>query len=294
MYYRRKVLLALISRCDGEIEKRKLQELLLIFCLRQKKPAYSFVPCEHGCYSFQANADLNTMESKGLIRNTDTSWALVKGSVNKEQLLTTDTIKLELVCSKFAHLPINDLIKHIYLTYPFYALHSTGANTLLNEEQKAKVAATISSEKKASLFTIGYEGRSLEEFLNILLRKNISILCDVRKNAMSMKYGFSKSILSSACQMVGISYRHMPSLGIESTERKELSTKEDYSKLFTDYRASVILKTVTEQMVILDLISSGKRVALMCFEADPAMCHRSHLADAVVLLNEKKNSLVHL
>ncbi|WP_200885350.1 DUF488 family protein [Jejuia pallidilutea] len=61
-----------------------------------------------------------------------------------------------------------------------------------------------SFENDITLFTIGYEGISLEHYLNKLIRNNIKLLCDVRKNALSMKYGFSKSQLKNACEGVCI------------------------------------------------------------------------------------------
>jgi hypothetical protein len=48
------------------------------------------------------------------------------------------------------------------------------------------------------IVTIGYEGRSLEAFLNLLLQNSVTLLCDVRRNPLSRKYGFSKSTLSKA------------------------------------------------------------------------------------------------
>jgi uncharacterized protein (DUF488 family) len=54
------------------------------------------------------------------------------------------------------------------------------------------------------LCTIGYEGRSLEDYLNVLLQEGVTLLCDVRRNPLSRKYGFSKSTLSRCCEEVGM------------------------------------------------------------------------------------------
>ncbi len=294
MYYRRKILLALLSNCGGKIEKLKLQKLLLLFCSKQQKPSYDFVPYKFGCFSFGANADLIAMKSKGLIEETETSWILINETPESKQLNSHDLINLDLICAKYDKLSTDELIVQTYLLLPYYAINSSIINKLLNEEQKRKVSKTISSDKSTTLFTIGYEGRSLEQFLNSLIHNNIRILCDVRKNAMSMKYGFAKGTLSNACYNVGIKYYHIPSLGVDSAERKDLSTKDDYIKLFTEYRADVILNTVAEQKQILDYISAEKRIALMCFEKDPHMCHRSHLAEAIIALSSSKLPLIHL
>lgn len=294
MYYRRKVLLALLSQCGGKIEKLKLQKLLLLFCSKQQNPAYDFVPYKFGCFSFGANADLVAMKRKGLIEETETSWIILKETPESKQLDSTDLVNLELICDKYAKLSTEELIFQTYLLLPYYAINSSIAIKLLNDEQMQKVKKTIIDDNSTTLFTIGYEGKSLEQFLNTLIRNNIRFLCDVRKNAMSMKYGFAKGTLSNACHNVGIRYFHIPSLGIESAERKDLATKEDYRKLFEEYRAGVLLNTTAEQNQILQYLSIEKRVALMCFEKDPQMCHRSHLAATLVALSKLNLPLIHL
>lgn len=294
MYYRRKVILALISRCGGQIEKLRLQKLLLLFCSLQENAVYSFVPYRYGCFSFQANADLVTMERKGLVESTDSSWILKAIKDEFVNLKPSDLVHMEIICSRYAHLSTDELIRHTYITHPYYALRSTITDKLLNEDQKRTVSQTVSSESSTCLFTIGYEGRTIEDVLNILLKRNIRVLCDVRKNALSMKYGFSKTTLSNACKNVGIAYYHFADLGIESSERKALVTKEDYQELFAEYRSGVVVNTRPRQRELLQLISSENRVALICFEKDSGMCHRSHLADALVTLEKFNLQLVHL
>lgn len=294
MYYRRKILIKLISNCGGQLEKLRLQKLLLLFCSRQEKPAYSFIPYKYGGFSFQANADLTNMENKGLMKSTETTWILDYENAKEVDLLPSDELKLELVCSKYASLQTDDLIKHTYVTYPYYAINSIIVDKLLSEEQKNVVYRSVSRDDTTCLFTIGYEGRALEEFLNVLKKKNIKVLCDVRKNAMSMKYGFSKKTLSNATRNIGIEYQHFPDLGIESSERKTLVTAKDYNDLFTKYQSGVILKTRKKQMLILQLVEDKKRVALMCFEKEPWMCHRSRLAEAIINLSNRKLNLTHL
>ncbi|MCS2389053.1 DUF488 domain-containing protein [Bacteroides thetaiotaomicron] len=61
------------------------------------------------------------------------------------------------------------------------------------------------------------------------------MLCDVRKNAYSQKYGFSKGQLEKACTGVGIKYIHIPQLGIESEQRQDLKSQKDYEILFESY-----------------------------------------------------------
>jgi uncharacterized protein (DUF488 family) len=128
------------------------------------------------------------------------------------------------------------------------------------------------------LFTIGYQGINLPEFIDTLRNNQISILCDVRKNAFSMKRGFSKKWLSAACVEAGIEYEHYPELGIDSNKRKTLVTAEDYRVLFEEYKDTVIQQTRSSQDILLKKIANTN-IALMCFEKDPEQCHRTILAD---------------
>ena len=144
------------------------------------------------------------------------------------------------------------------------------------------------------MFTTGYEGISLESYLNRLLKAGVRLLCDVRKNPMSMKYGFSRKTLEKACTGVHIEYRHIPELGIDGEMRKNLLTKDDYEKLFAVYDHDLLPKAVEKQKEVLELLAKYERVALTCFEADPHFCHRSHLAAALVRQAEDKLELRHL
>jgi uncharacterized protein (DUF488 family) len=144
------------------------------------------------------------------------------------------------------------------------------------------------------LFTIGYEGVSLEEYLNKLIINGIKVLCDVRKNSLSMKYGFSKTQLQKACEGVGIKYKHIPDLGIDSDKRQELNTQTDYNNLFTIYRNDILTKTRSQQEEIIELLKTYDRVALTCFEANIYQCHRKHLAEAIAKLPDFKYELKHI
>ena len=122
----------------------------------------------------------------------------------------------------------------------------------------------------------------------------MKVLCDVRKNSFSMKYGFSKSQLKMACEGVGIEFLHIPEVGIASVKRKELNTQQDYDMLFEEYKKTVIPNTVSQQERIYNLIKNHQRVAITCFEKDICQCHRKHLAEAICELPEFKYELIHL
>lgn len=281
MYYRRKILLSLLAASGGSLDKRRLQKLLFLFCQKQSKPAYHFVPYKYGCFSFQANADLNTLAKMGMVKEAETSWTFHEMPKDANTILPDDRQALSSILNEYSSMESDALIRHTYLAFPFYAINSQLLQKLLTGPEIQNVKNSVASEDTPVLLSLGYEGRSLEEFINLLLKNGISRLCDVRKNALSMKYGFSKTTLGNACRNVGIEYRHYPELGIDSLERSELKTQKDYDALFARYRRTTLKTTVEAQKILCSHIRDAKRAAVMCFEADPAMCHRTHLIDSL-------------
>jgi uncharacterized protein (DUF488 family) len=128
---------------------------------------------------------------------------------------------------------------------------------------------------ETGIVTIGYEGRNLDQFLSILVENNVGKLIDVRKNAFSRKSGFSKNPLQSSLEGRGISYLHMPELGIESVQRQDL-TKEGFSELFRRYESE--LGTKEDFLDTIKSLAQKEKVALICFEARETDCHRGVIA----------------
>jgi uncharacterized protein (DUF488 family) len=144
---------------------------------------------------------------------------------------------------------------------------------------------------KMELFTIGYEGASTESLFHSLRINKIQILCDVRKNPVSRKPGFSKKALMAVCEANKISYLHFPQLGIDSDRRKNLHSEEDFERLFKYYQEKVVPAGHKEMAEILECIRDSKRIALMCFEKDPANCHRSRLAETLLAMGNGQFSV---
>ena len=144
------------------------------------------------------------------------------------------------------------------------------------------------------LFTIGYESLSLESYINKLIINDVRVLCDVRKNAFSQKYGFSKSQLQQACTGVGIEYIHIPELGIDSEERQDLVSQKDYDILFAKYEKTTLKTNEDYLTIILNKIQEKGRVALTCFEKSPIQCHRGRVAKRLMAIPNKKFDLKNL
>ena len=173
------------------------------------------------------------------------------------------------------------LMKHTYISFPFYAIKCEVAEKILTREELEKISKARPKSDKTVLFTIGYEGISLEEYLVRLLKNDVKVLVDVRNNPLSMKYGFSKSQLKKYCSSLEIEYVHIPEVGIQSAQRQELNTQSDYDNLFAVYRKENLSSTKNFQNEILQLLKQNKRIALTCFEANICQCHRKHLAEAI-------------
>jgi len=294
MYYRRKILLALLQAFDGKLCKLSLQKLLFLFTRLQDKKNFDFVPCKYGCFSFQANADLHTLTKHNQVNETAKHWE------NIDDICYIDTLKKEdkaivlHIKRQYGNLSSNELIKLTYQKYPYYAIRSSIAEEILSMQEMKKVEQQKRIGNETILFTIGYEGISLENYLNRLIINDVKVLCDVRKNSYSMKYGFSKSQLSNACKGVGIKFLHIPEVGIQSDKRKELNSQSDYDKLFEEYTQTVLEDEIEKQNEILQLLKTEERIALTCFEKNIHQCHRKHLAESISKLNGFNYEIKHI
>ncbi|MFD2588815.1 DUF488 family protein [Croceitalea marina] len=295
MYYRRKVILSILQVFNNELEKIQVHKLLFLLSrFKTKKNTYDFVPYKFGSFSFQANADLNTLKKYGIVDETNKSW---KKLDETNYLIQLDKEHQKIVSDFriiYKNKSSDDLIRLTYKNFPYYSINSIVAHKYLNSKELKNLETYKSQENEIILFTIGYEGISLERYLNKLIRNNIKLLCDVRKNAASMKYGFSKKQLENACNGVGIEYIHIPEVGINPDKRKELNTQKDYDILFKEYISKDIPKTTKYQEQIFKLLQENRRIALTCFEANKCQCHRTHLANAISNLEKFNYEIEHL
>ena len=294
MYYRRKVILALLESFEGELERISFQKLLFLFTQYQEKPSFDFVPYKQGCFSFQSYADMRTMMKYGMVSEGKDQWIKIDRANYTSTLNAKDKQVLLYIKNQFGKSTSDDLIGYTYKKYPYYALKSTISHKFLNKTELEKVRNTIPENNETILYTIGYEGVSLETYLNKLILNDVKVLCDVRKNSLSMKYGFSKSQLQNACERLDIKYIHIPNLGIDSDKRQSLNSQTDYDQLFKQYEKTTLISEKKVIDSVLDLLKKNNRIALTCFEAHQCQCHRGTLAKAITQLPEWKYELKHL
>ncbi len=286
MYYRRKLLLGTLDEFGGMLNNTKFQKILFLITEIQIKKSFDFVPYKYGCFSFQANQDLKTLQKYKLVNskciNKSTNWVLNNDgnsyfyALSKEDQSAIRTIKRE-----YSNYSTKSLLRYTYLNYPYFATKSNIAEELLNSDEMNVVKKEMKNYVNPEFFTIGYEGISLEKYLNKLILNDVKLLCDIRKNPLSMKYGFSKSQLKNACESMGIAYEHIPELGIDSDKRQNLNTLSDYKALFFEYERTTLATNQKHLDWLMMQISKYKRVAITCFEKEVCMCHRGSVLNAL-------------
>jgi len=129
------------------------------------------------------------------------------------------------------------------------------------------------------VMTIGYQGRTVDDVVSLLRSAEVKILADVRLTPLSRKAGLSKNRLAARLQEAGIDYVHLPHLGNPRANRDAF--RRGVPAAAATYREE--LRTPEGQAALGELfrLASQNRVALMCFEAYAAECHRSMVADAL-------------
>jgi uncharacterized protein (DUF488 family) len=294
MYYRRKILLALLQRFNGKLDKIRLQKFLFLMTKHQEQASYYFVPYKLGCYSFLANSDLHTLGKYGLTSETDKYWIKTDTKNYYSELKFKDQAAISFVKSHYGNLSKDELIRLTYDKYPYYAINSIIAKSILDNESIDNIKKQKPVITDSVLYTIGYEGIALEQYLNKLIIYDVKVLCDVRNNPMSMKYGFNKSQLKNVCSSVNVEYIHIPELGIKSDKRSQLNTQADYDKLFAYYRDNILSKEKDKLEDILNMLKTKRRIALTCFEANIFKCHRKPLAEYIARLNGVNYKIKHI
>lgn len=128
------------------------------------------------------------------------------------------------------------------------------------------------------LFTIGYEGATQAQVIDRLKAAGVDTLVDVRAVAASRRAGFSKTILSESLKAQDVDYIHLRGLGTPKAGRDAARKGHvaEMRAIFADHMAEPQAQL---EYARLKALAAEKRVALLCFEADHAGCHRAVLAE---------------
>lgn len=259
-----------LSLCRGGSNRMRLMKAL--FLLKHEGPfveisGYDFVPYKYGPYSFAMHHDVHRLIAAGLVEApTGKTWRLTDAGAKYVALHSTLSEASRRFILKLNSVPINKILSYVYDKYPWYTINA-------DDHRKRQMARPYATK---TIFTIGYEGRTVDSFFDIILRAGITTLADVRKNPTARRYGFHKSSLSAICSNLNLRYLHFPELGIHSDLRRNLTTPAQFNALFDKYESTVAMQHEL-LLPFQELLKKGS-VALLCREAGAHDCHRSRLA----------------
>ena len=284
LFDRQRVLLELLDALNEPVGSTDFQKLLFLYTREgEPTPSYDFVPYRFGCFSFTSYADKRRLMEQGLLDEDEQTWELTEKGRRMARTGEKSPLPMAQFAKRYKNLRGNGIVADVYQRYPYFATRSEIVEKVFpKKEDRTRVDAARPAKQTPGLVTLGYESKSLEAYLNQLLQNSVTLLCDVRRNPLSRKYGFSKSTLSNACEGVGIRYEHLPELGIPSEKRQDLETQTDYDKLFAAYERQTLPRQTKTLIKIAGWIKEeGQRVALTCFELLPHQCHRHCVSDAL-------------
>jgi hypothetical protein len=288
LYQRQKELLHIVNKLQ-HAGKTKLQKLEFLSCIDSAYPPYDFFPYNYGPYSMTMQNDLDYLCKEGLLSFVDEQYQNASDDVsfvNAGRLQVLDR-----TLNEYGMLEYQELMKLIYIRYPKYAVNSEVAEKLLSVDEFMQVRNCVPKSDSARIFTIGYEGKSLEKYLMQLFENGVSLLIDVRASSYSMKKEFIGSRLASGCNLLKIEYIHIPELGIPNQYRKDIPDKDS---LFQFYQDELLSQHTKEIGQVVELLHQHRRIALTCFEALHIDCHRHYLAEELFNYVENKVPVVHL
>jgi len=272
MIARKRLLLGFIHHAGEGLTRRQLMGWL--FLLRQEQPQalgsstfYDFVSHRSGPHSFQVCRDVEGLQEAGWLTGDHRDHLSVASSERAHVSCVLETLPrraakgVKAILRAYGGMPPDQLSHDVSRRYPWYG-------------QRTGWPAT---PVQPAIYTVGYEGRTIDGFLNHLIRSGIRQLIDVRKNALSRKYGLGGKTTARLCAEVDIAYVHVPALGIPSTMRMDLSSSIAYDRLFDLYEATILPGAGDSMATVADLCIR-KPSALMCLEASASQCHRGRLA----------------
>ena len=255
----------------------EFRHILLLFSKSQQQPSFEFVPAEDGPFSFQAQADKQTLIKEGLLQERE-EWTLATDHDYSEELTEKDHRILSHMYEQYGDLSQETLIKDVAQIHPYYQARNSLVRAYGTELESKMVEHARPDNSEQKIYTIGYEGRLAEEFMNELFGRDVNVLIDVRNSSNSRKFGFAKSKLQEMCEALGIEFIHMPELGIESSKRQQVQTEADHQALLEEFEKNTLPGNQESLKRIHALFEKHDRIALMCYENDPEQCHRSKIS----------------
>lgn len=282
MLVRQKTVLTLLRQARKPLSPTVFVKLVFLLrnetAIQNDSTFYDFVPYKYGPFSFALYRELGSLRQNGYVTPEENQIAVSNKMLEiieetTDRLPETTRQAVTSVVDQYGGLSQETLVKDVYSRYPWYAINSRLADAHFVHSYRPKKA-------KPAIYTSGYEGKSVDSFFNDLLKRGIDVVIDVRANPISRKYGFSKRHLSEITKKLGLTYYHLPNLGIPSSYRVNLNGYESYQRLLHLYEQRMLPALGVDISDVGELMRQRPSV-LVCVEKDVRCCHRSRLADAV-------------
>lgn len=285
MLTRQKILLLMLEIADRPVQRLEL--MAWSFLLRHETETkgesafYDFVPYRGGPFSFALDQEIEKLLSKNDLLSDEDQVCKVTTGLMPSEIGLSSAVERDVseIVREYGQLSSQDLLNSVHRRYPAFTVNSERQR--LAPRPKAEVA----------VYTAGYEGLSIDGFLNLLITSGIERLIDVRNNPTARRYGFHKSTLSRLLNQLEMEYRHFAELGIPSEIRQLFPADGDRGLMFDEYEISTLRRESAAVRDVAKLVSERPSV-LVCMEAEPACCHRSRLANPVAKLTDLP--IVHL
>jgi len=279
---RQKVILDVLKEAGQPLGPIRFVKVLFLlrnepsFC--DDRTFYEFVPYRYGPFSFALYRELNALRRDGYVSDSSDTISLASrtravASQKASELSPSERRAIAKVVATNVGTPQRDLLRSVYQRFPWYAL-MTEFPDLVPKDAPQRPRAAV------AVYTVGYEGKSVDGFFNQLLASGIGAIIDVRANPISRKYGFAKTTMSEIACKLGFAYYHIPELGIDSRHRATLSDYQSYQQLLDRYETEMLPGRGPAIERAADLLRE-RPSALLCMERDVSCCHRGRLAKVV-------------
>lgn len=274
MFSRNRAILRILENEGGAASRLRLVKLAFVLSRSAAAPrsgVYEFVPYKHGPFSFTLFYDIRSLAENGWLLEAESN-VKIKQAPQLEVAFLEPSFQdlIDEVSMRYKGIDTRSLVDSVYRDYPWFTVNAEAV-------QKRAVQRPVG---KPGVYTVGYEGISVDGLLDLLLREGIQRLIDVRRNPIARRYGFHKSTLKRLCEDLALEYVHVPSLGVPSAWRADLEDQSSYERLFERYEREILPREGAAIDRVAQLVA-GTASALMCMEADHHRCHRSRLGIVV-------------
>jgi hypothetical protein len=274
---RRTLLLSMLSELSKPVTTNRLHLLVALLSVNEANPSWYFIPTDRGPFSVDLLHDLRAFEKAKFVQ-IDEGGVSVDQAVGEKELSSLDTENLELLyktIDSYAAMQDDLLLDHALLSRPFW-----GIRTKRKGAEIQQIRQQVSSAIRG-LYTLGYEGLSIDSFINLLLMVDVQQVIDVREFAFSRRSEYAKKNLDEALSLAGITYTGVPEVGIPTKARKEILEDKSKEELLAYYESEILPDTGPYADEVARLVRKHN-IALICHEEDPGQCHRSLFAASVI------------